>query len=121
MGVDHSTAVYLPNYEYWARDIQVTPIASQPGQPAYWARGIYDTQGMVRLLHEEVAILSDQQTIIDIREIEFGVIPQQGDHISVPADTGAMGMVGPFEVTDAYTNGGGETTLVVRKWEPAAP
>src|SRR5262249_49379308 len=116
MGVDYSTTILLPNYDFWARDIQLTPVASQPGAPPYWARGIYDTQAILRLLHEDVAALSDQQTIIDIR-----VIPQQGDLVAVPADVGAMGMVGPFEVTDTYTNGGGETTLVVRKWESATP
>jgi hypothetical protein len=121
MGIDYSTGILLPNYDFWARDVQITPVASQPGAPAYWNRAIYDTQAILRLLHEDVAALSDQATVVDIREIEYGVLPQQGDLIAIPADVGAMGAVGTFEVTDAYTNGGGETTLVLRKWEPPAP
>ena len=121
MGIDYSTTILLPNYDFWARDIMVTPVASQPGAPPYWSRAIYDSQALLRLLHEDVAALSDQQPVLDIREIEYSVLPQQGDLIEVPADVGAMGAVGPLEVTDTYTNGGGEMTLVVRKWEPPAP
>ena len=67
-----------------------------------------------------LALLSDQETIIDIREREFAVTPKQGDQIDVPEYEGITDMVGLYEVTDAAWNGGGEVTLSVRKIVPAA-
>ena len=45
------------------------------------------------------------------------VLPQQGDLIHIPAE-GMIPAEGDFEVTDVDRNGGGETTLAIRKWEP---
>jgi len=41
VGVDFSTLILLPNYDFWGRDVQVTPLVSQPGVDAYWTRGIF--------------------------------------------------------------------------------
>lgn len=120
MAVDFSTLVYLPNYDMFARPIIITPRASQPGAPAYSARGIYDTRP-IDVQAQDGSIVSDQQTIIDILEVEFAVLPEQLDQISVPADINAGRALGDFEVTNTETNGGGETTLTVRKLRLAQP
>jgi hypothetical protein len=120
MAVDFSTLVYLPNFDMFARPITVTPLASQPGLPAYIARGIYDTRP-IDVQAEDGSIISDQQTILDILEVEFAVIPEQLDRIHISADPAAGRDLGDFEVTNAETNGGGETTLVIRKIVSARP
>lgn len=113
MPIDFASVVYSPGYDMFARKIVVTPLASQPGMPAYNARGIYTTKEE-DVLTEEGAILSDQKTIVDIIAKEFEVGPIQGDHIFIPADSG-IPAAGLFEVIDIDDNGGGETTLSLRK------
>lgn len=120
MAVNFSTLVYLPNYDMWARPVTVTPLASQPGAPAYSARGILGTRAL-DVQGEDGSIFSDQQTILDIREAEFAVLPEQLDRVFVPADIDAGPALGVFEIMDASTNGGGETTLVIRKVITAKP
>jgi hypothetical protein len=123
MGLDFSTLVYLPNYDMLARPITITPLASQPGLPAYPARGIFDTRP-VDVDALDGAIVSDQQTIIDIREVEFVVLPEQLDrvYIGLDAEAGDTGADrGEYEIVDASSNGGGETTLVIRKVMTAKP
>jgi hypothetical protein len=111
--------VYLQCFETFARDIYITPSTSQPGAGSYWARGIYDSGGINVGTEEEWVELADQQTIIDIREIEFTILPQQGDIIYMPASDSLPEMT--LEVTSTASNGGGEMTLDVRKWMPATP
>jgi Big-like domain-containing protein len=116
MAVDFSTMVYSPNYDMWARDVVITPLVSQPGAPAYTARGIYTTDPVDIGGLDGVTITSDQRTILDVRDIEFTVVPMQGDLIHIPAE-GNIPAEGDFEVIDGDANGGGETTLSIRKWE----
>jgi len=120
VAINFSTLVYLPNYDTFARAIIITPRASQPGVPAYTARGIYDTRP-VDVAAMDGAITSDQQTIVDIRDAEFPVMPEQLDQVTIPADTDAGAALGTFEITDTESNGGGETTLVLRKVLTAKP
>jgi hypothetical protein len=120
MALNFSTLVYLPNFDIFSRPIIVTPLASQPGLPAYNARGIFSTRD-VDVGALDGSIVSDQQSILDVREIEFTVVPQQLDRIHIPADPDAGPALGDFEVVDADTNGGGETTLAIRKIQTAKP
>jgi hypothetical protein len=120
MAINFSTLVYLPNFDTFARPITVTPLASQPGAPAYSNRGIYDTRPM-DVMAQDGSIVSDQQTILDVRDAEFSVVPEQLDQITIPADTDAGPALGTFEVTDTEANGGGETTLILRKVVTAKP
>ena len=116
MAVNFALMPYLPNYEFWARTIVVTPIFGA----SYTARGIYNTRGTIIDTDFGRAIVSDQETILDILEFEFAVLPKQGDLIDIPAYEG-IPAAGLFEVTDSSSNGGGETTLIIRKFETAAP
>jgi|SRR5262245_39068016 len=121
MAVDFSKLVLSPNYEFWSRPVTVTPLASQPGQPAYSARGIYSS-GPIDIPAEGGMIISDQQTILDIMEVEFAVLPRQFDRITIPVDP-ASGLppLGEFEVVDVNSDGGGESTLTLRLIVTAAP
>lgn len=121
MGLDFSTLVYLPNFDMFARPITVTPLASQPSFPAYGARGIYDTRP-IDVQANDGSIFSDQQTILDVRDVEFGVVPEQLDQIHIPYDPASnMPDLGTFEVTHTESNGGGETTLIIRKVMTSRP
>lgn len=116
MAVDFSTLLLLPNFDMWAREVVITPLVSQPGAPAYTARGIYDTTPLDISELDGITIISDQKTILDVRDSEFTVVPMQGDLVHIPAE-GNIPAQGDFEVTDGDANGGGETTLSLRKWE----
>ena len=120
MAVNFSELVYLPNQDMFSRPITITPLASQPGAPAYVTRGIYGTRA-IDVSAQDGSIFSDQQTIIDIRDAEFAVVPEQLDRVLIPADTDAGAALGEFEVVDTESNGGGETTLVIRKVRTARP
>ena len=56
-----------------------------------------------------------------MRDAEFKVVPEQLDRISIPADPDGGPDLGEFEVMDTEANGGGQTTLVLRKVLMAKP
>jgi len=63
----------------------------------------------------------NQETSLDILESDFAdagrALPQQFERVNIPQD-GPGGMIaeGDFEVTTVTRNGGGETTLILRKY-----
>jgi hypothetical protein len=121
LGINFSTMVYAPNFDLWARPITVTPAASQPGAPAFAARGIWH-QDRIDVVLEDGSIFVDQQDSIDVLETEFPILPQQLDRIDILQDgPGGMQAEGTFEIVSATRNGGGETNLVLRKLVPALP
>jgi hypothetical protein len=120
MPVDFETTLFLQCMDTYARTITITPTVSQPAQPAYSGRGIYNTRETMVQTDVGMAVLSDQETILDILEGEFPIPPVQGDRINVPADSG-LAAKGDFEVVSTSTNGVGQTTLVIRKYETPAP
>lgn len=109
MGLDFSVAVYLPQYDVFARPIEVRPAIGA----SFFNRGIYGTRAVL-IAAEDGSQISDQETILDIREREFATrFPRQGDQIFIPRD-GNVPEAGLFEIADLSSNGGGETTLVIR-------
>jgi hypothetical protein len=119
MPVDFANLVYSPNYDTWSRLITITPIASRPGELPYEARGIFDEE-QLNVAGMDDTIISDQRVILDILEQEFSVLPLQRDIVDIPAD-GTVPAAGTFEIIDKSSNGGGETTLVLRQIVRAAP
>jgi hypothetical protein len=119
MPINWATEVYFPAHSLLARPVTITPLASQPNAGAYGARGIYNTEP-IDILAEEGAIFSDTRTILDILEMDFPIRPIQGDLVSIPA-TGSIVEVGDFVVIDVKSNGGGETTLALRKLVDTKP
>lgn len=113
MVTNFSTMVYLPAYDTFARAITVIPLASQPGELPYNARGIFDTTSL-DVIAADNSIISEQRTILDIREAEFATPPKQHDQIEIPAD-GDLPEAGSFEIVDVTRNGGGEMTLTLHK------
>jgi hypothetical protein len=120
MAVDFSTVVYLPGYDLFARSITIYPVQSQPLSSPYFARGILDTRGTAIQTDAGMVVMSDQETILDIRENEFCIVPVQGDLIDIPSE-GNIPEAGRYEITDAAWNGGGEITLTIRKYEGVPP
>lgn len=118
MAINWSTQVYEPQYSTFARPVTFTPTKSQPLASAFGSRGIYGTVS-IDVIGEDQTIISDARTILDVLESDFAVVPMQGDLVSIPANIG-MPALGDFEIIDANTNGGGETTLFIRKWLPAS-
>jgi hypothetical protein len=120
MGVNFSTLLYLPAFDLYSVPIIVSPLASQPGQPAYNARGIFNTLA-IDVVAMDGSIISEQQTILDIRESEFAALamplPKQTDLITIPFDCNGVPL-GDWEVTDIDTNGVGMSTIQLRKWQP---
>jgi hypothetical protein len=119
MAIAFSTAVYLIVFDQFAIPCTFLPLKSDPGQAAYASRGIYGTRPN-DIVMEDGSIFSEQQSILDIRESEFGKLPVQGDHVTIPVDMNGAPL-GTYEILDADTNGGGETTLVIRKLVTATP
>ena len=119
MPINFSTAIYLQVQNVFGRSITLTPRMSQPNAPAYSGRGIFDTRA-TDVVGQDGTIFSEQQTILDIRDAEYPTMPVQGDHVSIPEHMAIPG-AGDFRIIDLDSNGGGETTLVLRKLVQAKP
>jgi hypothetical protein len=113
LGVNFSLMIYEPNQDVFSVDVDFNPVVS--GGTGYVGRGIFATRSLM-VQSEAGSLYSDQETILDILESEFPVLPMQGDRLTIPKDCNGVNQ-GEWEVIDKSTNGGGETTLVLRKWE----
>lgn len=120
MAINFSTVVYLQCFDMFARSVTVIPLASQPGAPSYYARGIFDTRP-INVMAEDGSIFCEQQTILDVRDAEFGIVPTQLDQIQIPVNPDDVSNITLYEVTHTESNGGGETTLAIRKVLTANP
>jgi hypothetical protein len=65
------------------------------------------------------SVVSEQKTILDVLEREFDVLPVQQDRLFIPEEH--MPEEGWWEVGATERNGGGETTLTLRRWECPKP
>jgi hypothetical protein len=121
MAINYSTLIYTPVFEMFSRTVTFFPYVSQPGGEPYPGRGIFDTR-LLNIQSEDGTVFTDQETILDILEVEFDTLPQQGDHIFVDTDLASgVPAQGEFEILSGSTNGGGETTLILRKWLAPRP
>jgi hypothetical protein len=122
MPVDFETTLFLACQDTFAYTVTVTPVVSQPGQPAYTHRAIYNTRETMVQTDVGMAVLSDQETILDILVGEYSILPKQGDRINIPAQQALPDDVpGDYEVTSTSSNGAGQLTLVIRKYGAPAP
>jgi hypothetical protein len=119
MPVNWSENLYKQTQDIYSRVIVVTPRASTSGGAPYAARGILDIEA-IEVGALDGSIVSETRIVLDIRDSEFAVAPAQGDLIDIPGDSG-LPVEGPFEVVDSDPNGGGETTLVLRRVVAAKP
>ena len=112
MAVNMSTMVYSPCQDVFGRTVVFSSTLGNSFNGS--ARGIYKSETMNVML-EDGSLLSDQQTILDIRAVEFSTLPVQGDQINIPADPSTgLPALGSFEITDVFHNGGGEVTLALK-------
>ena len=118
MSVSFSTLLYAHCQDMFARTIT--------GGPYTGMRAIFNS-GPLTITNDEgvvISVISDQETIIDIRAQEFRdaslPIPKQGDIVRFAADSDIDG--GDYQITDGpINNSGGQLTYYVRKYEAAAP
>jgi hypothetical protein len=111
-----STFVYLPTQQVFGRPVTFTSTLGNSYSGVN--RGIYDSRTLSVVL-EDGSILSDQDTILDIRAVEYPTLPVQGDYINIPVEpiTG-LPAEGDFMITDVWNNGGGEVTLQLKRKVP---
>jgi len=114
MAVNFLQEVYIPAFNLFSRSVVVSPAISQPGQAAYNARGIFDTNE-TDVIGLDNQIFSDAKTELDILIDEFPILPKQGDIIFIPYEADVDG--GTFEVLDlaGVGNAGGEITLTLKR------
>jgi hypothetical protein len=102
-------------FDFWSVDCTFMPLRSQPGVASYPGRGILGTYTTdVNTL--DGSLYSDQRTILDIRESEFAVMPEQNDHVVIPKDCNNVPK-GEYVIVDASSNGGGQTMLTIKKYQ----
>ena len=120
MAVNWTDDLYSKLWDEFARPMTVTPTVSQPAAPAYNARCYFDSKE-TDILTEANSVLSDSQTFIDIRRVEFSVEPKQGDRIDIPFHAGVEG--GSYYVMDlaGKGNAGGIITISLQAIETPEP
>lgn len=102
--VDFSRLVLRPNMGAFAKTVSVNPLKSQPGQPAYTARGIWTVHN-IDVQMEDSAIMSSVTYTLGIRVAEFTVPPVPGDQVTIDGVTYAI------DDTDPDGQGGAVLTL----------
>lgn len=102
-------------FEFWAVPVTFDPRVSQSGGPAYAGRGILNTY-TIDVPGIDGSLYSEQRTILDIRETEFAVLPQQNDHLTIPLDCNNVPK-GEYVIVDASSDGGGQTMLTIKKYQ----
>ena len=114
MAINFNDNLYSFVMDVFSRPVTVTPLVSQPGEPAYGNRAYYDTKE-TDVLTEDGALYSDSRTYIDIRMEEYPVLPMQGDLVDIPFHAGTPG--GAFIVSDLAGDGnaGGMITMTLKK------
>ncbi|WP_028164120.1 hypothetical protein [Bradyrhizobium elkanii] len=113
MAVNLDVLLQASIFDVWAVPVTFVPFASQPMAGSYQGRGILNTYS-ADVMGMDHHIYSDQRTILDIRESEFSVLPQQNDHVIIPADCNGVPK-GEYQVTDTTSDGGGQTVLELKK------
>lgn len=115
MAVNLDVLLQSPIFDFWAVPVTFTPVKSQPGQPAFPGRGILNTYSL-DVAGMDGSIISEQRTILDIRESEFSLLPEQDDRVTIPLDCNNVPK-GEYQIVDASSDGGGQTMLTIRRYE----
>jgi hypothetical protein len=120
MAVNFSNQILAQAQSTFGRSVVFTPLTSQPTGAPYIARGILE-QESIDVGGLDGSIISEMRIILDIRDVEFAVLPLKGDLVDIPEDVSGVPAEGQFEVLDLDQNGGGETTLTLRRIVQAKP
>ena len=115
MAVNLDVLLQGPIFDFWA--VPVTFIAAGVAAgTACVSRARHSQHLQHRVAGIDGSLYSDQRTILDIRESEFAVLPQQNDHVIIPLDCNNVPK-GEYQIVDASSDGGGQTMLTIRKYE----
>lgn len=110
MAINYSQMVYEHAQNTFGRPVTFTP----KGGASFTGRGIMDIDA-IDVAAEDGSIISETRVVLDIRDDEYTVPPKQGDRVDIGGDPSGIPAQGPFEIIDADPNGGGETTLTLRR------
>ena len=123
MAIDFSALVLGPCQDAFGHPVSILPVASQPGQGAYAARGIW-TVDDVNLVTEDGGNFSSRTLKLGIRLSEFPIYPKQGDRItSSTADLPLAYWEAPippagtvdFLIDDFRPDGQGKADLILKR------
>jgi hypothetical protein len=117
--IDFDSLVLGPAQEIFARPIIVTPLNSQPGAPAYAARGIWSDRASDLMLDDN-GVISVQNPTLGVRLSEFTVMPVKGDRINVPAYM-SLPALGLAEIDDTDKDGQGGAVWSLKILNPHLP
>jgi len=114
--IDFDALVLNPATNIFAITIRVTPLVTQPGVPAYDARGVYNKRDM-DVEMQDGTIFSDHEVSIGIRLWDFAVPPDQGDMIEI-IDQRHPARGQRYWVGDSDEDGQGGAMLLLRTEKP---
>lgn len=114
--IDFDALVIAVGQNTFARPILVNPLCSQPGRPAYAARGVWSARP-VDVMMEDSSIMVSQEFKMNIRRAEFPVMIEQGDTIEIPA-AGSLPRVGICAIDELKPDGQGSVDLFLKVVEP---
>ena len=110
--IDFDALVLAPLAAVFDRPIYVTPLASQPGQPSYWARGDYRVENVD--IATETGILSETTLSLGVRVSEFSVPVAPKDQVYVPAHL-SRPAEGPFWIDDTDDDAQGHSVWALKQ------
>ena len=103
--IDFDRLVLAPLMSVFGKPIVVTPTASQPGQPAYAARGDLRIQNIDMPLDD--GILSTQVITLGVRKADFLVFVAPGDSVVVGGK--------PYLIDDTDDDPQGHSILTLKR------
>ena len=104
--IDFAALVLGPAMAVFGQPITLTPVASQPGKPAYPARGVFASKP-VQIRLDDGGIHSTVQPTLGIRLVDYAVPPMQDDLVVIPG-------VGTFAIADVNPDGQGGADCPLR-------
>jgi len=115
--IDFDALVLNPATDIFSIVISVTPLVTQPGVPAYTARGVYNKRDL-DVEMQDGTIFSDHEVSLGIRLRDFASgPPDQGDLITI-IDVRHPAFGQQYWVGDSDEDGQGGAMLLLRTKEP---
>ncbi len=103
--IDFGALVLGPAMAAFGQPITVTPVVSQPGAPAYQARGSFSFKP-VQIPLNDGTYHSTNQPALGIRLADFAVAPKQDDTVVMQQ--------GKFVIADIVPDGQGGADIMLR-------
>ena len=106
MAVNLDVLLQGPIFDFWAVPVTFTPLASQPGQPAYQGRGILNTYSASMSQASTARSIPTSAPSSTSARASSPCCPQQNDHVTIPLDCNNVPK-GEYQIVDASSDGGG--------------